>query len=49
MYASLGFAWSPDSSRWAIGDEGGNVTIYGIDGTQIASVWSTGDVNSLAW
>ncbi len=45
-----GFTWSPDSSRWAIGNESGKVTIYATDGTQIAEVWDNyGGADVLAW
>ena len=44
-----GFAWSPDSSEWAIGDEGGGVQIYTVQG-QIHEVRNANsDVNVLAW
>ncbi|HVU10707.1 MAG TPA: hypothetical protein VHD90_05485 [Phototrophicaceae bacterium] len=45
-----GFAWSPDGSRWAIGNESGKVTIYATDGRQIAAVWDNyGGADVLAW
>lgn len=44
-----GFAWSPDSSKWAIGNESGQVWVYGADGTLIAELSNEGNVDNLAW
>jgi WD40 repeat protein len=42
-------AWSPDSQRWAIGNESGEVQIYSSQGDSIAKVGDNGGVNQLAW
>jgi WD40 repeat protein len=41
--------WSPDSQRFAIGDENGVLTIYNRDGQVLTSYQSADDVNALAW
>ncbi len=45
-----GFAWAPDGSRWATGDESGYVNVYSAKGSELASMrHNFGDVNVLAW
>jgi WD40 repeat protein len=48
--AAQGFAWSPDSTRWATGDSNGDVSVYRTDGRLLAQVTNAdGPVNALAW
>jgi WD40 repeat protein len=42
-------AWSPDSQRWAIGNESGDVQIYSSHGDSIANVPDKFGVTQLAW
>ncbi|MBF6611548.1 MAG: PD40 domain-containing protein [Chloroflexi bacterium] len=42
-------AWSPDSTRWAIGDESGNIEIYDTAGNVTTSIQNNGNVDALAW
>jgi WD40 repeat protein len=42
-------AWSPDSQRWAIGNESGEVHIYSNTGAAIASVADSNGAQQLAW
>jgi len=45
-----GFAWSPDSRRWAIGNEGGDVQIFSVNGKLATEFWNdSGNVDALAW
>jgi len=45
-----GMTWSPDSKLWAIGDEGGNVDVYDIEGDATAHLQNTkGNADALAW
>jgi WD40 repeat protein len=45
-----GFAWSPDGRIWGIGDESGNVSLYGTDGTPVTHMSnSEGNVDVMAW
>lgn len=45
-----GFAWSPDSSRWAIGNESSEVRMFATDGKEIATFYnSSNNVDVLAW
>jgi len=44
-----GFAWSPDSQRWAIGNESGLVWVYGVDGQKIAQLQSQSNVDVMQW
>ncbi|MBX3066817.1 MAG: WD40 repeat domain-containing protein, partial [Anaerolineae bacterium] len=45
-----GFAWSPDSTRWAVGNESGVVWVYDTTGTQIGYMHnSAGNVDIMAW
>ncbi len=45
-----GAAWSPDSQRWAVGNESGNVGIYDVAGRLLAQVHNEhGNVDALAW
>ena len=47
---SWGMAWSPNSQRWAIGDESGNIEIYTNSGEEITSLLhDETSVDSLAW
>ncbi|MEP6988383.1 MAG: hypothetical protein ABI970_22455, partial [Chloroflexota bacterium] len=44
-----GFAWSPDSKMWAIGNESGLLWVYGVDGQQIAQLQSTEGIDTIQW
>jgi WD40 repeat protein len=45
-----GFAWSPDSQMWAVGDENGAVIVYSVHGYQIAQLADqVGGVGHLSW
>jgi WD40 repeat protein len=45
-----GFAWSPDSAMWAIGDESGYVWVYAVDGEELGYLHNgSGNVDVLAW
>jgi WD40 repeat protein len=45
-----GFAWSPDSTKWAMGNESGDMWIYGVDGTLIQQMnTGNGNADALAW
>jgi len=46
---SWALAWSPNSQRWAIGNESGEVQIYSNSGAAIASVADQVGVMKLAW
>ncbi len=44
-----GFAWSPDSHNWAIGNESGLIWVYGIDGQELAQLQSQSNVDVMQW
>ncbi len=44
-----GFTWSPDSQRWAIGNESGLVWVYGADGKEITQLESQSNVDVMQW
>jgi WD40 repeat protein len=45
-----GFAWSPDSQRWAIGNESGNVWVFDTEGAQLGQMSNPqGNVDVLKW
>jgi WD40 repeat protein len=44
-----GFAWSPDSYAWAIGNESGEVRIFDVAGKTRAEMRSNSGVDMLAW
>jgi WD40 repeat protein len=45
-----GFAWSPNSTMWAVGNENGTVYVYSVNGKQVAQLQNQGgNVDALAW
>jgi WD40 repeat protein len=45
-----GFAWSPDSRMWAVGNENGTVYVYSVEGKLLAQLQNAnGNVDALAW
>jgi WD40 repeat protein len=45
-----GYSWSPERQMWAIGNESGNVSVYGADGTWIDDMHNQyGNVDTMAW
>ena len=44
-----GFAWSPDSQTWAIGNESGLIWVYTIEGKEIVQMQSTEGVDKMQW
>jgi WD40 repeat protein len=44
-----GFAWSPDSQMWAMGDENGTVWVYSVAGELVSDLQNNGNVDVLAW
>lgn len=42
--------WSPDATRWAVGDENGAINVFDTAGQRVAGMQDEqGDVNVLAW
>lgn len=46
---SWGLVWSPDSQKWAIGDESGVVSIFDIEGKPLSTLQAYCCVSSLDW
>lgn len=44
-----GFTWSPDSQRWAIGNESGLVWVYSLDGKQVTQLQAQSNVDVMQW
>lgn len=44
-----GFTWSPDSQRWAIGNESGLVWVYSIDGKQVKQLQAQSNMDVMQW
>jgi WD40 repeat protein len=44
-----GLAWSPDSTKWAIGDESANLQFFDLHAKLLNQVRGTASINALAW
>ncbi len=46
---AFGFTWSPDSTKWVVGNESGIVIVFGTDGKRLSVINTPNNADSISW